>query len=36
MNIRQRLTTILSYDWVAVPLVYTQVIPGIGRPKVKN
>ena len=27
MNIRQRLTTILSYDWVAVPLVYTQVIP---------
>ena len=26
MNIRQRLTTILSYDWVAVPLVYTQVI----------
>ena len=25
MNVRQRLTTILSYDWVAVPLVYTQV-----------
>ena len=26
MNIRQRLTTILSYDWVSVPLVHTQLV----------
>ena len=25
MKIRQSLTTILSYDWISVPLVYTQV-----------
>lgn len=25
VRIREALTTILSYDWVSVPLVYTQV-----------
>lgn len=25
-NIRERLTKILTYDWIAVPLVYTQVV----------
>ena len=26
VRIREALTTILSYDWVSVPLVYTQLV----------
>ena len=26
MRIREKLTLILSYDWVSVPLVYTQLV----------